>query len=318
MRVLKFGGKSLETKEKFQKICEYVKNIYRTDKQIIVVVSAIGNTTDKLTNLSKEFGNNELSNRELAVLLSTGEIQSASLFAMHLKTIGVQAKSFTGLEIGISTFGDYNNSIISYISKKNLLCALNKSVVAVVAGFQGINSAGEITTLGRGGSDTTAVALASVFNVEAEIYSDFDGIFAGDPQKNNYKKLDFVSYDTMINMAKGGAKVLDEKATILAKNHDTTIIAKSSSAPDKIGTIISNIENENITINTINNLTKVTITFNNSGKIHNIVKNVLNCINNIKFYNLEINYNYLSFCIEQVISESVVHKLSTMFDLLIN
>ena len=121
MRVLKFGGKSLDTKEKFSKICEYIKKIYQNEKQIIVVVSAIGNTTDRLLNLSNNFGNNKNSNRELAVLLSTGEIQSASLFSMHLNSIGVPAKSFCGSDIGIKTFGDYTSSVISFVEKNKLL-----------------------------------------------------------------------------------------------------------------------------------------------------------------------------------------------------
>ena len=121
MRVLKFGGKSLETKEKFKDICEFIKSIYENEKQIIVVVSAIGNTTNDLLSLSENFGNNKDSNRELARLLATGELQSSSLFAMHLNSIGIPARSFSGKDIELKTFGDYNNSRIVYINKKILL-----------------------------------------------------------------------------------------------------------------------------------------------------------------------------------------------------
>ena len=316
MRVLKFGGKSLDTKEKFERVCNFVKTVYNTEKQIIVIVSAIGNTTDNLIELSQNFGNNNKSCPELATLLSTGEIQSSSLFAMHLNSIGVPAKCFVGKDIGIRTFGDYTNAIISSVIKNNLLDCLNSNTIAVVAGFQGMNSNGEITTLGRGGSDTTAVALATAFCTEAEIYSDFDGVFAGDPRQNKYKKIDYVGYNTMIEMAKGGAKVLDEKATLLAKKHNTVIISKCSNSPTSTGTIISNIENENITINEIENLSKITITFTNTVKLNIILKNVLICLNSIKFYNLKIYNNYLTFLIDQSNSKKIVSELSKNLDLI--
>ena len=152
MRVLKFGGKSLNSKEKFIKLCRFIKNIYKTENQIIVVVSAIGSTTDNLINTATEYGymssdkNIHSSKFELARLLSTGEIQSASLFSIMLNSMGVPAKSFSGREIELLTFGDCLNGKIAYINKSKLSCHLNQGVVCVVAGFQGVNNENEITT----------------------------------------------------------------------------------------------------------------------------------------------------------------------------
>ena len=316
MRVLKFGGKSLETNEKFKNICNFVKSAYEKDNQLVIVVSAIGNTTDKLIELSKEFGNNENSNRELAILLSTGETQSASLFAMHLNSINVPAKSLSAKDINLLTYGDYNNSKVVFASKQKILECLNNNIVAVIAGFQGVNKNGEITTLGRGGSDTTAVALASIFNTKAEIYSDYDGIFAGDPKLDNYKKLDFVSYDSMINMANAGAKVLDARAIKIAKNNKITILSKCSCKPYSSGTIVSSIEKDIITINQIDNLCKITITFSNQEKLNEILKNVFLILNCIKFYNFQIFNNYLEFFIEEKISNIIINDLSKKLNLL--
>ena len=316
MRVLKFGGKSLETKEKFSHVCEFIGEIYKKDKQIIVVVSAIGQTTDNLIALGKDFGNTIGSNRELALLLSTGETQSASLFAMRLISMDIPAKSFSGKDIDLLTFGDYTNSRVAYMSKQKLLDAINNDIVVVVAGFQGVNQAGEVTTLGRGGSDITATTIATIFDSEVEIYSDFDGVFAGDPRLNNYKKFDFISYDSMIKMAKAGAKVLDSRAIKIAKENKITIISKSSTEPLKNGTIVSNLEKDIISINRICDLCKITITFSNNENIDKILKNVFFILNNYKFYNFQIFDGYLEFFVEQNLSDIILQKISEKLNIL--
>ena len=317
MRVLKFGGKSLDSKEKFKNVCEFIKEIYKTEKQLIIVVSAIGNTTNELLNLSEEFGNNKnSSNLELAKLLSTGEIQSASLFSMRLNSIGVPAKSFSGKDIELKTFGDYNNSRISYLNKSILKKYLTKNIVAVVAGFQGVNSSGEITTLGRGGSDTTAVALATVFNVSAEIYSDYDGVFLGDPKENDFKKINLLSFESMKQMSKCGSKVIDYRAISLAKNFKTKIISKSSSEPNKNGTIISNLESDIISISKTENLCKISIFFSNENKLNFIIKNVFLILNKYNFYNFSLNKNIIEFFILKENTNEIYTLISQKLNLI--
>ena len=131
----------------------------------------------------------------------------------------------------------------------------------MIAGFQGINSSGEITTLGRGGSDTTAAAIGAIFEHDIEIYSDFDGIFAGDPRELDYKKLKLANYEQIKNMAKNGAKVLDERAVSLSKDYGIKIFSKSSSSPTKTGSLVCPIESDVISISTINHLSKISIIF---------------------------------------------------------
>ena len=169
MRILKFGGKSLETLEKTQKICKNIKKIYKNDKQLIIVVSAMGNTTNNLIEMAEHFKPENNSKRELDALLSTGETLSSSIFAMALQSVGLPAKSFSGWQIKIKTYGDHQHSLISSIDKTKLEQCLKQNVIAVVAGFQGVNCDGDITTLGRGGSDTTAAALGAVFQTNVEI-----------------------------------------------------------------------------------------------------------------------------------------------------
>lgn len=318
MRILKFGGKSLSSLQKMKNICRFLKKIYKADKNIIVVVSAMGETTDSLTKLAKEFGYTESCKRELATLLSTGETKSASLLAILLSSINVPAKSLQAFQLQIKTFGDHLNSRISYINKEEILSCFKENKIVVVAGFQGVNSLNETTTLGRGGSDTTAAALGATFDKDVEIYSDFDGVFAGDPKVLNYKKLKSIDYDTMISMAFGGAKVLDARATQIAKDNSIKIHAKSSYALNSSGTIVSDIECDLITISCFDHLTKITITFTNKNNIQYIAKNVINALKDINFSNLTLNSNNLSFFIPQSDKTSVIKSISSKLKLLKN
>ena len=272
MRILKFGGKSLSDENKVSSICKYIKNIYKKDKEIIVVVSAQGKTTDNLLSEAKKYMPDKTNKRELDVLLSTGETVSSALFAMALSKQDLPAKSFQAFQLEISTFGDFSDSKIAYINKTLINECLKNNIIAVVSGFQGINSKGEITTLGRGGSDTTASALGAIFDCDVEIYSDFDGVFSGDPRKLEYKKLKNIDYDSMILLSKNGAKVIDEKSTILAKNFKFKILSKSSSKPNLCGTEISSVERDIISITEIENLCRVSIIFSNPSRMQNIVK----------------------------------------------
>lgn len=316
MRILKFGGKSLADCEKVKNICEYIKQIYKKDKQLIIVVSAQGKTTDNLLCLAKEYLGDETNKRELDVLLSTGETVSSALFAMMLTKLNVPAKSFQGFQLEISTFGDYGNSKIAYINKSLINDCLQKNIVAVVSGFQGINKLSEITTLGRGGSDTTAAALGAIYEKDIEVYSDFDGIFSGDPRILDYKKIKKIDYKSMITLSKDGAKVMDEKATILAQKFNFKIFAKSAGHPKLIGTEISNVENDNIAIALQNNLCEISIVFSNPAKLKNIAKNVVFVLNKYKFYNLNIKNDEIKFVVNDHDKNNILYELSNKLHLI--
>lgn len=318
MRVLKFGGKSLSSVEKSQKIAKYIKKIYKNDKNLIIVVSAIGKTTDNLLSLSKEYGGENPPDYEVAKLLSTGETQSASLFSILLNKVGVPAKSLSAYDLNISSFGSYTNSRIAYINKQKILDCFKHNQVAVVAGFQGLNKNNEITLLGRGGSDTTAAAIAAIFDSPVEIYSDYNGIFYGDPQFLNYKKLKKANYDLMIKMAESGARVLDSKAIQIAKDFNINIISKGSTEPNKKGSLISAVESNFISVQTIDNLTQITIVFADDNKLKFIVNSVLFCKNNIKIYNLTTNNNKLTFLIESKFKTIFLSQISKKLNLLKN
>lgn len=318
MRIMKFGGKSLGTKEKMQSVAQFVKNAYKKDNQIVVVVSAMGKTTDDLLKQASGYSKDGLPSRELAVLLSTGETMSSALLSMLLNKLGVPAQSFQGFQLQTTTFGDHNNSRIAYINKNIIQNVLDKKIVAVVAGFQGVNANNEITTLGRGGSDTTAAALGAVFEKPVEIYSDFDGVFSGDPRDLDYKKIKHIDFDSIMLMAEGGAKVLDARATELSKKFDIDLTLKSSSQPNKSGTTVSKLECDIISLSVIKWLTKITIVVSNSEKFEKVLKTALLCLNNVKFYNFEANTKKISFFVESVSQNKIVHEISSKLKLVKN
>ncbi len=318
MKIIKFGGKSLDSIEKVQKICKNIKKIYKNDQKIIIIVSAMGSTTDDLLAKSQQYCFKKPSKRELDALLSTGETQSSALVALMLNSLGVPAKSFQGWQLELTTFGEHQNSKIAHINKRAILECFSENAVAVIAGFQGINKQNEITTLGRGGSDTTAAALGALFDHDVEIYSDFDGIFAGDPRVLNFKKIKNLCYSSIKNMARSGAKVLDAKSANIAKKFNFKIICKQSSAPAKRGTTISNIEDSFISVSTIENLTKLSINFSEDIDKLFLIKNVINSINSANFYNLTIKNDVIEFYIQTQNINDVILDLSTKLKLLKN
>ncbi len=319
MRILKFGGKSLSSEEKVQNVSKFIKKIYKKDKNLVIVVSAMGAETQNLTDLAKKFGyENNLADRELAVLLSTGEIQSASLVAINLLKLDVPAKSFTGKDLELVTFGGYLSGKVCYLNKTKILECFKQNVVAVVCGFQGINYEGETTTLGLGGSDTTATALASAFDCPAEIYSDFDGVFSGDPRILPYKKLKNIDYDSMLLASRAGAKVLDEKSIELAKKFNIKIISKSSSEPEKSGSTIFNFQEDSISISKMDSLCKITIVFNNPQKLKTVLKAIVKNISETKFYNFKTELNEISFYVKSDVASNIISNISKDLKLIKN
>lgn len=278
MVILKFGGKSLENFEKIDKICHYVKQRCIQEK-VIMVVSAMGETTNNLLNIYGKYSGQ--SNHEMATLLSTGETVSASLIAARLAQIGVRARSVQAFQMDLRAMGEANNAVITSMSKSKIQKMFQKNDVLVVTGFQGINSCNQIVTLGRNGSDVTAVALACALDSEVEIFSDFDGIYHGDPRRLPYKKLDEIDYADIKAMAQNGAKVLAKKCVDIAEENNTTIYCKKSDEPNKNGTLVkkSNIQTNSICV--IENLSKLTVICKKN--IYNILIGAKVALKNAKY-----------------------------------
>ncbi|STO31043.1 Aspartokinase 2 [Fusobacterium necrogenes] len=226
--VLKYGGSSVATIEKIQKIAEYIIGLKEKYEDVVVVVSAMGKTTDRLISLAKEITENP-SQRELDSLMATGEQQSIALLSIALNSKGQKAISLTGFQAGIRTSGVHTKNKIESISSDSIEGYLKNGNVVIVAGFQGINENGDITTLGRGGSDTSAVALAAALNCECRIYTDVDGIYSVDPRLYPKAKfLDRISYEEMMEMANLGAGVMETRAVELGKKFGIPIFVGRS------------------------------------------------------------------------------------------
>lgn len=226
--VIKFGGASVSSPANFENIAKLILNRKKTYQRIAVVVSAMGNTTDQLIALAKEV-HPEPPKREYDMLISAGERISMSLLAMALSLQSQKARSFTGSQTGIITCNNHCDAKIIDVRPHRIEPFLNKGHIVIVAGFQGVSKAGEITTLGRGGSDTSAVALALAIGAEGvEFYKDVPGIFSNDPKMD--PKAEFhshLNYDEALNIAQRGAKVLHQRAIVLAKTNSMPLVVRS-------------------------------------------------------------------------------------------
>jgi aspartate kinase len=228
--VLKFGGTSVGSINKIKNAADRIINASGKDnKKVVVVISAMGDTTDRLIDLAHEITSNP-SRRELDMLMSTGERVSGALLAMAIQNRGYRSISLTGGQAGIITDEFYSNAKILNIRTERVLKELKTDKIVIVAGFQGINPRSDITTLGRGGSDTTAVALASALKAEyCEIYTDVEGVYSTDPNVvSGARKLGSVSYDEMLELASSGAKVIHLRAVEFAKKHNVILHIRSS------------------------------------------------------------------------------------------
>lgn len=236
--VQKFGGSSVADKDKLLKVCNHIIEEYKKNNKVVIVVSAQGKMTDRLIEEEKEVTNLP-SSREHDVLLSVGEQISISKLTMLLNTLGYNAISYTGWQVPIKTDDIYGNANIIDIKTEKILKQLNNNNIVIVAGFQGITKNGDITTLGRGGSDTTAVALAAYLKADKlYIYTDVDGVYSEDPHNNtNAIKYKTISYDKMLEMSKNGAKVLHSKCVEMAKKYNIPITVKSTFVENE-GTIV--------------------------------------------------------------------------------
>jgi aspartate kinase len=226
--VQKFGGSSLATAGHVRRAAETVAAAYRSGQRVVVVVSARGRATDELVRLSATVGATPPA-REVDQLLSTGEIASAALFAMALHDLGVPAVSLTGAQAGILAAGPHGSGVVAKVATETITDLLAAGTVAVVAGFQAVNPSGDVVTLGRGGSDTTAVALAAELGARCEIFTDVDGVYSGDPRVvGGARLLPSVPAPVMAELAFGGAKVMHSRAVELAAMTGLDIEVRSS------------------------------------------------------------------------------------------
>lgn len=239
--LVKFGGSSVADNEKIESVARILKKLAKNNR-IVCVVSAMGDTTDELIAKVKSINKNP-SKRELDALLSSGEIISSSLLAMALENIGQKAISLSGLQAGFKTYGKYGFSKILDIDTKRVEEELDQGKIVVVAGFQGVNEENDITTLGRGGSDTSAVALAAKLKAACKIFTDVDGIYSVDPRfYPTARKLDQISYEETMEMAHLGAKVIDPRAVEMAQKYGVELEIALNTGKVK-GTIISEGDN---------------------------------------------------------------------------
>jgi aspartate kinase len=239
MLVMKFGGASVAKTESFLKIADLIIEKSKLHQKIAVVVSAMGNTTDQLLDLARQVHPNPPA-REQDMLVSVGERISISLLAMALSLKGKEAVSFTGSQSGILTCGSHSNAKIVDVRPGRLMPVLDQGQVAIVAGFQGVSRKGEITTLGRGGSDTTAVALAVALGAsKVEFYKDVPGIFTKDPKKHkDAEPFREMTYEAAIDIAEKGGKVLHRRCIELAKKNGVQLSVLSFENPSEGGTLV--------------------------------------------------------------------------------
>ena len=242
-KVLKFGGTSVGSIERIVHAAKIVKKEHSQGNEIIVVVSAMAGKTDELISQSNSISN-KFDKRELDVLLSSGEQVTSALMAGALNELGVKSKSWMNWQIPILTTGDHTNSRIININVENINTYLSEGGVAIIPGFQGISPSGDITTIGRGGSDASAVAIAKIFNTDScEIYTDVDGVYSTDPNKVPVaKKIDKISYEEMLELATLGARVMQASAIQTAKMYDIPLQVRSTFT-DRKGTKIFSQEN---------------------------------------------------------------------------
>lgn len=308
--VLKFGGSSVANNDKLELVANKVIEFYNKNYKVIVVLSAQGKTTDKLIEEAKELSDN-IPKRELDTLLSSGEQISIAKLAILLNNKGYKAVSLTGWQAGIYTNNTNQNATIERINTSRIIKELNNNKIVIVAGFQGINKQLDITTLGRGGSDTTAVAVAAALKAKkCYIFSDVDGIYTADPYKViDAKKIPNISYDEMLEISSEGAKVLHNRCVEIGENFKIPIITKST-FNNKTGSIISNkIEDNKIKGIIKKEVSRISIVGN--GIIRNIelIKKILTLIEKEKLdmLNFEINESKISITFKDTIEDQIIN-----------
>ncbi len=310
--VIKFGGSSVADNEKLQSVASKTINLYEKGNNIVVVVSAQGKTTDKLISEAEELSLKPKA-REMDVLLSAGEQISASKLAILLNYLGYEAVSLMGWQVGIHTNEDNQSAKIEYIDTKRIEEELNDGKIVVVAGFQGIDEKNNITTLGRGGSDTTAVALAVALQAkQCYIYSDVDGIYTADPNKvTETKKLKNISYEEMHSLSSEGAKVLHDRCVEIAERNNLPVIT-GSTFNDNPGTVISQkIEASGVKSIIKKDISRISIVGFGISSRDEILDKILDVANknSLEIFNIDISRTKISVVFKELVKDEFVDKL---------
>mgnify|MGYP000912974590 CR=1 FL=1 len=328
--VMKFGGSSVANNDRLKLVAQKIIDMYNKENNIVVILSAQGKTTDKLINEAstiieenKNFGikdpslNPEIF-REMDMLLSSGEQISISKLSMLLNNMGYKAISLTGWQAGILTDNTNQNAIIKNIDTTRILQELEKRKIVIIAGFQGYNENLDITTLGRGGSDTSAIAIAAALDAkECYIFSDVDGVYTTDPNKiPEAKKIPALSYNEMMEISSEGAKVLHNRCAEIGDKFKIPIITKST-FNNKAGTIITDIIEEN-TIKSIvkKDISRISIVGNGIIRNYNFIKEVLDIIQKNKLEMLEFNVSEskISIDFKNVINDNILSKIHSKIE----
>lgn len=308
--VLKFGGSSLSNNKNLKIVANKIINLYNKKNNIVVIVSAQGKTTDKLLKDAMELSKSP-SSRELDMLLSTGEQISASKLSILLNELGYTSISLTGWQAGIYTNNTNGNAIINKINTTRIKKELRKNKIVIITGFQGINKNNDITTLGRGGSDTSAVAIASALETKnCYIFSDVDGIYTADPKKvSGAKKLSCLSYDEMQEISNEGARVLHNRCVTIGKRFKVPIITKST-FNNKPGTVISDIIEEN-TIKSIvkKDISKISIIGNEIIKNKNTISDILTFLEKEEknVIHFDISQNKITIIFNDIVDDNILN-----------
>lgn len=321
--VQKFGGSSVADAEKLLKVCKHIIKEYDEGNDVAVIVSAQGKTTDRLISEEKEITKNP-SKREHDVLVSTGEQITISKLAMTLHKLGYKAVSLTGWQIPIVTTEEYGNAKIKFINNQKILDLFKEKNIVIIAGFQGVTENLDITTLGRGGSDTTAVAIAASLKADkCEIFTDVDGVFSSDPRiVEDVKKLDNISYDEMLELSSMGAKVLHNRCVEIGKKYSLPIVVKSTFEEESKGTVVNDSYMEDLTISGVtkdDHVARITVMGleNRIGKTYNVFKllsdNNINVDVIVQSFGENVNKN-LSFSIKNSDMEEAVKLLNDNLD----
>ena len=310
--VLKFGGSSLTNDENLKMVAEKIIDYYNSNNRVVVILSAQGKTTDKLIGEAKSLSENP-NKRELDSLLSVGEQISSTKMSILLNSMGYQAISLLGWQVGILTDDAYSDAKIEKIDSYRIEKELNEGKIVIVAGFQGINKDNNITTLGRGESHTKAVAIAAILKANhCYIYSDVEGVYTADPKKiENAKQLDEISYEEMREISGEGAKVLHNRCVTIAEKYNIPIETKSTFNSRK-GTIISN-RFEGKTIKSIvrnKNLNRVSIIGYGCSYDNEILNKIFKFIirKDLKVFSINIDECKITINFKQDISDSILQE----------
>lgn len=311
--VMKFGGSSVADNDRLKLVANKIIDLYEKNNNIVVILSAQGKTTDKLIGEALELSK-DTEDREMDMLLSSGEQISIAKLSILLNGMGYKSISLTGWQAGILTNNTNQNAIIKNIDTTRILKELEDRKIVIIAGFQGFNENLDITTLGRGGSDTSAIAVAAALNAkECYIFSDVDGVYTADPNKvEDAKKLSALSYNEMMEISSEGAKVLHNRCAEIGEKFKIPIITKST-FNNKAGTIITDIIEEN-TIKSVvkKEISRVSIVGNGIIRNTDFIRKVLDIIQNEKLEMLEFNVSESKISIEfkQTIDEEILKKIN--------